>query len=666
MIEHWVTASKLAEITGKHKTTIRRRADKEKWVKRMFTDNGGKQYRYRLADLPEDVQFAYAVSMKTTLDGLRAQLAVPEPTPQKVNIPRYSGRGAKTRQAPPMEKVPEEYLKVAAMRRKVIEAWNASGLTVEQFVTAYQNGVAVPDLRDRLDKYGDINTYQSFYRWLADYREHGLAGLAPRYPKKRGGNGAGLDQQAKELIEALYLDDHQPSARSVERSLVQFGYDVNYHTIWRYLKTEVPASVKTFYRLGEKTYHDRFDPYVPRDFTLLKTMEWGVADHHLFDFVVTHEGRIMRPWLTRFDDVRSRYITGWHIDVVPNTLTVLRALDNSLQACGAFEHLLIDNGKDFKSLWLSGTVWKQRRMKIDAETAELVEGVFQDCGMTVHFCNPYRGQSKPIERAFRTDIELFEKNIETYVGSNTAMRPDEAKLYWGKINGRDKVPVLLTLDELRERYAEYVLWYNTQWKHSGQGMDGKTPKQVFEENWTVRRIIPDERRKFIFTRRDKRTVQRNGVTIDGIDYYAPEMVQYIGSDVQVRRDINEVGKVHIFKLPELTYLFDAYSDVLKDGGVTEENVRAQKKAQKDARKHLDNYAKNASEIKKLAKTPAELLAAEHVDTKFDPPEEQIIQVVNGGPILPDEHGKPQQGGRILELYESKPQKRKLKGIFDTD
>jgi hypothetical protein len=187
-------------------------------------------------------------------------------------------------------------------------------------------------------------------------------------------------------------------------------------------------------------------------------MEWGVGDHHLFDFVIKHKGRIFRPWLTRFDDMRSRYICGWHIDIIPNTLTILRALSMAVENCGTFGNLLIDNGKDFRSHWFAGNAWKQNKMKLDKETCDLIEGVLHDCGTLAHFCIPYRGQSKPIERAFRTDIELFEKRMETYVGSNTATRPDEAKLYWGRINGRDKIEVTLTLDEIRRRYAEYAEW----------------------------------------------------------------------------------------------------------------------------------------------------------------------------------------------------------------
>jgi hypothetical protein len=39
-------------------------------------------------------------------------------------------------------------------------------------------------------------------------------------------------------------------------------------------------------------------------------MEGGCGDRHLFDFVITHEGRIFRSWLTMFIDMRSRKITG--------------------------------------------------------------------------------------------------------------------------------------------------------------------------------------------------------------------------------------------------------------------------------------------------------------------------------------------------------------------
>jgi transposase len=649
MIDKWLTANEIALLLSTTGRNVRRWAKERYWPYRSFTVRGGKERRYHLANLPEEIQAAYAAGIKTSLEDLRDQLKPALKSEKKIAIPRYSGRGARIGEVKTLENTPEEYLRIAAARRKVLEAYSASGLTPAQFVSAYNNGVAVPELRGQLGAFGEISSQSSLYRWLERYEQFGIAGLAPQYARRRGGSGASLDEKAKELIQALYLDSHKPSIRTVERDIKQFGYDLNYSIINRYINNEIPLSVKTFYRMGEKAYHDRFDPYITRDYTLFRPMEWGVADHHLFDFVIKHKGRIFRPWLTRFDDMRSRYITGWHIDIIPNTLTILRALSMSVENCGAFDNLLIDNGKDFKSCWFAGNAWKNRKMKLDRETCDLIEGVLHDCGTLAHFCIPYRGQSKPIERAFRTDIELFEKRMETYVGSNTATRPDEAKLYWGRINGRDKIEVELTLEEVRRQYAEYAEWFNHEWHHTGHGMDGKTPAQVFEENRGPRKEIPETMRRYIFTRREKRTVKRNGVTIDGIEYYNPRMVQYIGSEIEVRRDIDKIGTVSLYSLPNRTYLFDAESDVLKDFGVPEENIRSQRTAQRTARSHLAKFAKDASDIRQAAKSPAELYA------------EEARKVVGGEPIAEDTP-------RIISLAtpDAKPAKRKIKRIFDVD
>ena len=178
-----------------------------------------------------------------------------------------------------------------------------------------------------------------------------------------------------------------------------------------------------------------------------------------------HEGRIFRPWVTLFMDMRSRTITGWWIDVVPNTLTIMRAFSMSVEQYGLFENMLVDNGKDFRSEWFAGSEWKQRRTRPETETLELIEcvlqdcktnvsfsvlhrgqskssnGVVQDCKTDIHFATPYRGQSKPVERLFRTIIELFSKMQDFYVGSHTVDAPGDKKLVWGRLNGRGQIQV---------------------------------------------------------------------------------------------------------------------------------------------------------------------------------------------------------------------------------
>ena len=636
MVKRWISSEEIANILGIAKRSVNRRAKTEGWTGRKLQARGGSYSVYFVSTLPDDIQRAYAASLSMDLQALKTALKPTSDAEKKVLIISYNGRGAVTKAIKPLEASSEAGLRIAAMRVKLIEAYAQSGLSAKAFIAAYEAGEVAADLRERLGRWGNIHTQSNFYKnWLAVYQKHGIAGLVPQYDRKRGGAGASFDEKAKEIINSLYLDLRKPSAASVARDLAQFGYDLKYVTVNRYIK-EIPNSVKVFYREGQKAYHDKFDPYIERDYTLFKAMEWGCGDHHIFDFVITHEGRIFRPWVTLFMDMRSRTITGWWIDVVPNTLTIMRAFAQSVDRYGLFENMLVDNGKDFRSEWFAGSEWKERRTKPEKETLELIEGVLQDCKTNVHFATPYRGQSKPVERFFRSVCELFSKTQDFYVGSNTVDAPEDKKLFWGRINGRDKIEVTYTLEQLRRDFEQFVTWFNSSWQHSGQGMDGKTPNTVFAETFECKREMPEEYRKYVFTVREKRVIQRNGVSMDGISYYNSEMARLIGEKVEVRRDINDIGKAAIFSLPDLVYQFDAESDLFKDKGITEEQLRKVRRLQKKAREHIDAYPRS-EEIRQARKTPAELLAERMAADE----ESQIIEglletkkVVGGEPLAP--------------------------------
>ena len=677
MTSPWVSVAKLCELTGTSRRSLCRRGVSEKWTYRQEPVRGGRRALYRLLDLPEDIQAAFARHEGITLEKLRNRLKPASKGDKTMVLPRYLGRGARVPRPAPLEQIPEEYLRIAALRQQVVMARERSGLSVADFAVAYAAGVAVPELRDQLGGYGHITSAQSLYRWLGAYERYGLAGLAPKYPLKRGGSGATMGDDEKELVRALYLDNNKPSVTAVHRDLAQFlseGRTISYHTVYRYIRNEIPQAVKTYYRDGEKAYHDNFDPHIKRDYTLFGSMDWGNGDHHNFDFVVRHKGRLMRPWLTAFADLRSRMITGWHIDAIPSTLTVLRALDATLRDYGPFKRLILDNGKDMRSRWLAGSSWKARTVKDDSGFWDLAAGVAGECGMEIHFAKPYRGQSKPIERWFGTVCEQFSKKMPTYVGSNTTMRPDEAKLYWGRINGREKVPVSLTIKDVRGAFGEFVAWFNESWQHSGHGMGGKTPVQVYRENLHERRVMPETFRRYVMTRRERRTVQRSGVTIDGVEYYAKEMVEHIGQEVEVRRSLDDVGAVSIWKLPERTFLYYADNEVLKDRGVSEENNRRVQAIAKGQRAVIRKAAEARTALLQDYRTPAQRLAASAGDggsvaAGADAyPEDQELQVVNGGPMLPDERGDA-AGGDVIEFPRpagERVKRRALKGLLDPD
>ena len=636
MVKRWISAVEIANVLGITKRGVNKRARNEQWQNRSIKANGGMTQVFQLEFLPDDIQQAYAASLKMDLQALKTALKPTSEAEKKVLIISYNGRGAVTKAIKPLEASSEAGLRIAAMRVKLIETYSQSGLSVKAFIAAYEAGEVAAELRERLGRWGNIHTQSNFYKnWLAVYQKHGIAGLIPQYDRRRGGAGASFDEKAKEIINSLYLDLRKPSIASVVDDLKQYGYELNYTTVTRYIR-EIPNSVKVFYREGQKAYHDKFDPYIERDYTLFKAMEWGCGDHHIFDFVIMHEGRIFRPWVTLFMDMRSRTITGWWIDVVPNTLTIMRAFSMSVEQYGLFENMLVDNGKDFRSEWFAGSEWKERRTKPEKETLELIAGVLQDCKTKIHFATPYMGQSKPVERFFRTVCERFSKMQDFYVGSNKVDAPEDKKLFWGRINGRDKIQVTYTLEQLRRDFAQFVTWFNSSWQHSGQGMDGKTPNAVFAETFDHKRELPEEYRKYLFTVREKRVVQRNGVSIDGISFYNPEMVRLIGEKVEVRRDINDIGKAAIFSLPDLVFQFEAESDVFKDRGITEENLRAVRKEQRQAREHLKDYRWD-KDIRNARKTPAQLLAEKMAADE----ETQVIEgfleakkVVGGEPLAP--------------------------------
>jgi hypothetical protein len=359
-----------------------------------------------------------------------------------------------------------------------------------------------------------------------------------------------------------------------------------------------------------------------------------------FIFVIKHEGRIFRSWLTMFMDMRSRKITGWHIDVVPNTLTIMRAFSMSVETCGLFENLLVDNGKDFKSAWFAGNGWKARRTRPEKETLELIEGVLHDCPRAVktdrtRFPHNHRTVLKRTKNMGRFKHDRPPVGYKTLLGQNQRARQDRSKIH----------PECVT-----RRFCEVCRKrFNAKWEHSGQGMGGEAPDCVFARNLESRREMPQEMRKYIFAIRQRRTVQKKGICIDGIDYYSGEMVRLIGEKVEVRRDINDAGKISIFSLPDFVHQFDAENYLLKDRGIPEENIRKLKSAKKKARAHLQDYAKRAAEVRNEKKTPYELYVEQTAETNED-----MRLVVNGDPI------------QTPALSIVKTPKRKIRGIFDVD
>jgi hypothetical protein len=128
-------------------------------------------------------------------------------------------------------------------------------------------------------------------------------------------------------------------------------------------------------------------------------------------------------------------------------------------------------------------------------------------------------------------------------------------------------------------------------------MDHKTPDVVFEENRRAKRTIPEEYQKYVWTRREIRTVQRGAVSIDEQRYYNRDMQLIDGQEVEVRISIDDIGAAYVFNLKTGTYICDADTE-LKDSGITEETHRKLGRLRKAKRKSIVETEKIIKEIGK--------------------------------------------------------------------
>jgi transposase InsO family protein/transposase len=646
MTDKWLTANEIAQLMSIDPRSANRRAKREGWSYRSYTTRGGKERRYHLATLPEDVQAAYAVSIGISLDELTSRLC---PAVKSIS----SDPAVK-----PLEKRTTAERDTAYQREKVILAWKDSGRTQADFAAAYSAGLILQDIRAHL---GEDLSDSTLSRWVRQYERAGTAGLAPRYEHKRGGHGAAFDPHIKALIWFYYLRINKYSLRKVQRLLEEKeNIRIDYSMLCRYVRYEIETDTKDYFLKGEKYYHDHHDFYIERDYTLYHSMQVVVADHKTFDFISRVKRvdgwHIVRLSLTCITDLRSRKILGWHIDEVPSTLTIIRAVKMMVEHYGCPEGFLVDNGKDFSSYWFAGNAWNEQHRKFGKRDRQAVSCVTDDLGSIVQFCTPYRGQSKPIERFFGFVSGEHDKGFKSYTGSNTADRIDELKLYWGNFNGGQKIPVeeLPTIEEVRAVFAHFVEWFNSSWHHSGQGMDNRTPDAVFNENRKERRDIPEEYQKYVWTRREILKVQRNGVKFEGEWYINKDMQLIDGQDVELRVNIDDIGAGYIFDLKTGSYMYDADCGELKDSGIKEENNRKVNRLRRAKRKHLEKYQNAIDEIKKDRKTQLEELREQEN-------RQVTLKVVGGEDMVINP-----SADLTLVKTGTKPAKPKIKKFFDVD
>lgn len=366
---------------------------------------------------------------------------------------------------------------------------------------------------------------KSLDRWLLDYEKFGFRGLIPKWAP--GERRILIDDEVGQFVEKKYLISFGPPLTAVyEAMIAKFGpvreHLPSYRTVARWVNTKWTKSQQTLLRNPEQ-WNKKFSPFIRRDWAKVPVNGLWIADHKQIDNFCLWRGKPICPWFSAFKDARSRRIVGYVMVPVPNSSAIGQALVNAVSVVGTPETLLVDCGKDYKSVAIAGEKIATNTIKPFADFDKTpIPGLFRELGIEVIFAAPYNAREKGQIESFFKIFRRF-SSLPGWRSSNTATRPK--KLAREIKNGN-----LLTFEELSTKVDELIQAYNAR-KHPATG---KTPNS-FYENFTPQ-IPSRDVLSFLLMDAALAKVRDSAVVIQGNVYRHEQLWRISGETVMVKRD----------------------------------------------------------------------------------------------------------------------------------
>ncbi len=625
----WFTASELealclAGLPG-DKRSINRRAQNERWASRQSAEGkllvrarqgrgGGNEYHFSL--LPAEAQADLARR------GFACAQPKPEPTASATRWARFDAHKAS--------------VKAEAQKRLEI---------VNEIELHCRAGATKTAAVARAAMAHDVGA-STVYEWLKDIRgvERGdwLPALATN--RKGGGKKIEVDPQLWAIIKSDWLRPEEPPFAAcyeeAERIARDRGLTLPHpRTLLRRLKAEVPRSVQIMARKGEKQL-ERNLPQVRRSVDSLHAMHVVNVDGHTFDVFVEHPDfpgdpkKWVRPVMVGIQDVYSRKILGWHIDLSENVLSTRMAFAHVLREFGIPKVCLLDNSRTFASKALTAGAATRYRYKIDPEEPA---GLLVSLGIEVRFAQIYSGSSKPIERAWREFCDHISRGAAcagAYAGNSPANKPANY--------GQRAVP----WDEFEAIVARGIAAHNARASRGG-ACKGRSRDATFAESYAVSEIVKANEvqlRMALLAAERKRLDSRTGeIALYGNRYYSPVFIEHLGERVTVRFDPADLHReVHVY---DKAGQYLAQAELMQDYGFREQAGAIEAgKRKKEARR-----AVRAAEEAHRTLSAAEIAAAQIPLEAAPRPEATIVRpfrhraTVGSAALKPQAAAVPSEG-----------------------
>lgn len=600
MEEVFLTVKELAELKGCTERYVQKKISEGKIIAEQMEmskqgpGRGGIQYRIPLSKLEKSLQSKF----KRRLKSLQKQAAPPViETEEPLAIDT--------------EQLTEEERKEIVFWKNLLADWQRfrsfkanKAEADDAFVDMYN--LKFPTLK--------LNR-RTLYRKDKALREQGEAALID----KRGKHNAHtrrLTEEIWDMFEYYYLDQSRKTVKLcmtlTELNLKQLGkgelLPLPSVTTFQRAVNALPIPFIKYFRYNEKQFIGECAPYIKRMYDDLESNDIWVADNHTFDIMVGKDGKTVRVYLTAFMDVRSRKMMGWCVTDAPSSDATIYALKKGCEHHGVPKMLYTDNGREFLFHDLGGNGF--RKKKKDEELK--LPSILDDLGIEFKTALPRNARAKGIERAFCTVKETFSKLYESYTGGTILERPDRNKVVAKKPNE------LTQVTEFVHQVDTYIQgWYNRQ-THSGEGMNGKCPDEVYALNLIEKRVIQQDKLNLMFMRYAKGNkgtikVGKNGVSLK---FYGQELQfwnedlwkLYFGRDVYVRYSPDDLSSVRVYD-GDMRFICTAELRTVLGYRASKEDIMAMQQENRKAVKAVKAYKKSkdieAEEALKLVIDEAE-------------------------------------------------------------
>jgi len=385
----------------------------------------------------------------------------------------------------------------------------------------------------------------TLYEWRQMVEGHArqdwLAALAPNTSAGAVAQTAECHPDAWDVLSADYLRPEAPRFSACYRRMVEVARLKGWtpipaeRTLRRHMDAKVPHAVQVLARKGQEEARKLF-PAQERSVAHLMAMQYVNTDGHKLDLHVLLPGRDKptRVYLMATQDIYSRKILSWVLTEAETWEAVRTIVGRMVEDHGIPERLYMDNGRSFASKKISGGARRRNRFRI---TEDEVAGLLKTLGIDGRFVTPYRGQSKPIERAWGDLAEEISKHPDmagAYTGRSTQHKPENY--------GSRAVPIA----ELERHVAARIAEHNARAGRKTETAGGRSFDEVFAASMAdpanlVRFAAPAQRSLWMLTAETVTARKPAGaIHLHGNRYWSRELNQWIGKKLTVRFDPSDL------------------------------------------------------------------------------------------------------------------------------